>query len=251
MNVIVDGLMTNYVRVGKGRTLLLVHGWGDNIKTFQTFMRQLSKKYDVVAVDLPGFGGTAAPEEDWDVPDYANFVAAFTAKLELDTYAIIGHSNGGAIAINGISSGRLTSKKLILLASAGVRNVQTFKKRLLWVLAKIAKVVTLSLPRQTRRHLRANLYAKIGSDISVAEHLEGSFKKIVKYDVVDEASKVLLPTLLIYGRDDSATPPAYGQKLTSVLSESNLRIIPDAGHFLLLDAPERVLVLCEEFLDAP
>ena len=76
----------------------------------------------MVAVDLPGFGGSEAPPAAWDLDDYAAFLEAFLRKLALDwPYAIIGHSNGGALAIRALSSGTLKADKLVLLAASGVR----------------------------------------------------------------------------------------------------------------------------------
>src|SRR5437588_136437 len=117
MNVVVDGLMTNYSKVGAGPVVVCLHGWGDSSATFAKLIDSLKEKYTVLTLDLPGFGATEKPPENWGIDDYAKFVSAWLTKVNTkDTKGIIGHSYGGAVAISGLSAGILKAKKLILLA---------------------------------------------------------------------------------------------------------------------------------------
>lgn len=246
--VVVNGLLTRYGRKGKGRKLLLLHGWGDSLATFHELSDNLAKNYEVVAVDLPGFGQTQAPASAWGLDDYADFVQAFLKKVEIDeTEAVIGHSNGGAIAIKLLATG-FKSKKLVLLASAGVRDRQKARKQLLKAGAKTAKILTVALPKATRQRLRNRLYGVIGSDMAVVPHMEETFKRIVAEDVTAVACNVQQSTQLIYGSDDEATPPEVGEKLAYSLPHSRLEVIKGAGHFIHHDSAAKVKALIEEFL---
>src|ERR1700761_1960117 len=103
MQVVVDSLLTQYVRTGKGKVVLLLHGWGDSAAGLRDLQAVLGKRYDVIALNLPGFGGTGNPPVAWGLTDYAQFVAHFLHKIGVsDVYAVLGHSNGGAIAIRGL-----------------------------------------------------------------------------------------------------------------------------------------------------
>jgi pimeloyl-ACP methyl ester carboxylesterase len=118
MNVIVKGHSVHYTRTGNGPIVVLLHGWGDSHKTFSGLESSLKQKYQVIAVDLLGFGASEPPKETYTLEKYAQFVADFLRKIgEESVFAFIGHSNGGAIAIRGLSSGILHSDKLVLLAS--------------------------------------------------------------------------------------------------------------------------------------
>src|SRR5690606_16442194 len=97
MQVVVDGLLTQYEQQGSKRpVILLVHGWGDRLQTYDTLVGKLAKSHTIVRLDLPGFGATEPPKTTWGLEDYAEFIAHFLDKLSLKPSAMVGHSNGGA-----------------------------------------------------------------------------------------------------------------------------------------------------------
>jgi pimeloyl-ACP methyl ester carboxylesterase len=248
MQIIVDDLLTNYQLSGKGKLVLLLHGWGDSSKGVAILNGQLSKQYRVLSVDLPGFGASQAPKSVWDLDNYSTFLSSLLTKLELpQPYAVIGHSNGGALAIRGTSLGSIKPDKLVLLAASGIRSGQQPKRLLLKVLAKTGNVATLWMPERYRAGLRSSLYGAAGSDMLVAPQLEETFKKLVRQDVQADAAKLQIPTLLIYGEDDRAVPLEDGKKYNELIKNSELKIL-DAEHFVHLDQPDEVLQAIREFL---
>lgn len=249
MNIVVDNLLTNYQLTGKGPLLLLLHGWGDNLKGLSGLSKELSGHYKVLAVDLPGFGGTQPPKAVWGLDEYAGFVDSLLKKLDLkQPYAVIGHSNGGALAIRAISLGRLRPQKLVLLAASGIRSGASAKRVLLKIVAKTGNLATLWMPERYRRALRQSLYGVAGSDMLVVPQLQETFKKTVRQDVQADAAKLDLPTLLVFGRADRAVPLADGRAYNRLIKNSKLEIIDDAAHFAHLDQPAAVKAKIEEFL---
>lgn len=248
MQLVVDFLLVHYERAGKGKTILLLHGWGDDARGFASLAKQLQASYDVVRIDLPGFGGSESPPKAWGLSDYAACVRQFCQKLNLEVYAVLGHSNGGAIAIRGLANGSMASQKLILLASAGVRGQYKGRVKVLRLAAKAGKALTYPLPGRLKQHLRKKVYTSIGSDMLVAEHLQETFKRVVQDDVRADAATLTIPTLLIYGSDDKATPPEWGRRLAEKINGSKFVEISGAGHFVHLDALEKCLTEITEFL---
>lgn len=249
MQIIIDNLMTSYSVAGKGPVVLFLHGWGDNKETFSTLSNELSGSYHVVSVDLPGFGATEAPSTAWGLDDYCIWVANFIKKLKVDSvYAVIGHSNGGAIAIKSLSGQYIDSKKLILLASSGIRTKDSVKKIINNMIAKIGKAITIFLPKNQKQILRRKMYRSMGSDITVAPHMEETFKNVVAEDIVAQTKNINIPTLIIYGDDDTYTPPEFGRELSENIKDSKLIIVPNAGHFIQKDAPEVVNSAIRKFL---
>jgi pimeloyl-ACP methyl ester carboxylesterase len=249
MQVVIDALLTHYQLSGSGKLVVILHGWGDNSHSFTNLQAALSTDFKVLRIDLPGFGETQAPPDVWGLDEYAGFVAALLKKLKLkDSYAIIGHSNGGAIAIKGLANGQLHAQRLILLASAGIRNQNSGRNKALKIVAKTGKTLAAPLPGHLKNSLRKRLYGAVGSDMLVAEHLQESFKKIVSDDIRNDAARLSIKTLLIYGDSDTATPPAYGNLLHKHIIGSTLLLIPGGGHFIHVDNEQRVLAASRKFL---
>ena len=253
MQAVVEDLMTHYQVSGlsaakKPRTLLLLHGWGDNLSTFKDLQSELSKDYRVFSLDLPGFGQTQMPPAVWGLREYAQFTKDFMGKMKIHPYAIIGHSNGAALAIDGVAHGQLAPQKLILMGAAGIRDQQKARRLAIKVIAKSGKYATIWLPQRRRQSLRKRLYGVAGSDALVVPQLQETFRKTVKQDVQAEATQLEVPTLLIYGEQDKATPPLYGEIYHNQIKNSTLEILGQAGHFVHHDQPEKVTGLIKDFL---
>lgn len=245
MQVVVDGLLTNYIKSGKGRNVLLLHGWGDNSATFHKLSTELSGNFQTISLDLPGFGGTQKPGSEWGLSDYANFVTHFLKKIEAgNIHVLVGHSNGGAISINAVSSGLIKTDKLVLVSSSGIRVPQKSLKSL----AKVGKALTSPLPEFVQTKIRKRFYKSLDSEIFLIPHMEQTFRKIVSQDVLNDAAKITIPTLLIYGRDDKDTPPDYANKFHGVIKNSEVKIVEGAGHFVHHDRSPEVNGYVQEFL---
>lgn len=249
MQIVVDKLLTRYELSGRGRLVLLLHGWGDDHRTFDDLRKKLDPKYRVLALDLPGFGGTERPAGVWNLDDYAGFVKAALDKLQLEQpYAIVGHSNGGALAIRAVSLNLLRPRKLALLAASGVRTNNRAKRFFFKAVAKTGNAATVWLPERYRQTLRKGLYGMAGSDMLAVPELKDTFKKTVRQDVQADAAAINVPTLLIYAADDDYVPLADGRHYLSLIKGSRLEVVANAGHFVHHDQPGQVTKLIEEFL---
>jgi pimeloyl-ACP methyl ester carboxylesterase len=250
MQVIINGRPVHYVRAGTGRAILILPGWADTSQSWLNIQKKLSAGYDCIVLDLPGFGGSAPSDTAWDLDDYVTFISQFLQKIGIENvYGMIGHSNGGAMAIRGLGSGKLAADKLALIASAGIRQEQNGRRRTLRLMAKTGKALTILLPPAARRKLRKALYKSIGSDMLVAEHMQETFKKIVVDDVQKDAAAITVPTLLVYGDADTETPLAFGQVYHGLIEGSTLEVIGGAGHFLHVDHPDKVAREIGRFLE--
>lgn len=249
MQIIVDSLLINYQTYGSAkRTILILHGWGDDLSSFKALAQQLSGLYTIVLVDLPGFGGSEAPLQSWGLREYADFLQHFIKKLKIEVDVLVGHSNGGSIAIFSLANKILQAEKLILLASAGIRNQQKGRKQFIKLLTKSGKLATFWLPSGYKNKLKQRLYKQIGSDMLIKPSLQESFKKIVNQDIQSDAKKITVPTLIIYGEQDKITPPLYGEIFHQLIDGSTLKIIGEAGHFVHHDQLQLVAPIIKDFL---
>jgi pimeloyl-ACP methyl ester carboxylesterase len=249
MQVVVDSLLTHYEIKGSGKLVVLLHGWGDAAVGLKALHESLAKDYRVVALDLPGFGGTQPPPQPWGLNEYAHFVEHFLLKVRAGkTWAVIGHSNGGAIAIRGAGQGWLEPERLVLIASAGIRGTYKGRMKALRMVSKAGKALTAPLPNSVKNRLRKTVYTTVGSDMLVAEHLQETFKRIVTDDVRIDAARIFVPTLLLYGEKDTAAPVWYGESYHELIKDSTLEIFPGADHFVHLERPDEVTKAIKGFL---
>lgn len=251
MQVIVNKLLVNYTDQGKGRAVVLLHGWGASLDNFAELVATLSTNHRVIAIDFPGFGGSEQPGEAWGVGEYARFVAATLEKLKVaKVFALVGHSFGGRVIIKGISDGVLQPKKVVLIGSAGVKHSDSARNLAYKSIAKGGKAI-LSLPglKKLAAPAKRKLYERAGSsDYLQSGDMKETFLKTINEDLSDEAEDVLQPTLLVWGDQDQEAPLADGQYFHSVMPNSELHVVRGAGHFVHNEHPDKVTRLVEEFL---
>lgn len=249
MNVVVNGLMANYQKIGSGKPLILLHGWGDSANTFSKLVDILQENYEIYALDLPGFGASQPPKEAWGLADYANFARCWINKIGIhQQYYLLGHSFGGAVATVGVAQSMLKPKKLVLLAASGVRDRKPLTKKAMRLATKAGHIPLYLLPQRKAQKIKLKLYKLIGSDFLLIPHMQETFKLVVRQDIRPLASKINVPTLLVYGNRDKETPPPDGHALSRSIRGSRMDII-NAGHFLHQEEPEKISRLIENFLE--
>ena len=251
MKVLVNGQLIEYKDEGKGKVVLLLHGWGDQLSTFEGLAKHLVKNYRVIRLDFPGFGGSPRPLDNWTVESYARITEGFLNKLEIkDVYAAIGHSFGGRVIIKSIAEKLFDPKKVVLIGAAGVKPRDSGKKAAYKVVAKVGKAVT-SLPglRGARKTLRKKLYESAGAtDYLNAEGMQNIFRNTVNEDLLPYVHLIKQPSLLVWGENDDQTPVADAYIMSNELDEAELVVVEDAGHFVHVEKPEVVLKKIDEFL---
>lgn len=247
---IVDGVDVHFKDGGMGLVVLLLHGWGDTLATFDRLIPELGDKR-FVRLDLPGFGASEPPSSPWDVSRYAEFVRHFLDKLGVaEPDVLVGHSFGGRIAIKGVASGFLKPKKLILIASAGAAARGGARRSIFSILAKMGKFLTALPPLSFfRERLRGNLYRLAGSaDYLQAGAMKETFLKVVSENLAADAEKINVPTLLVWGEHDAETPLAEARILEKAVANARLDIIPEAGHFVHREKPREVAEKINAFI---
>ena len=235
-----NGTSINYEVYGTGKRLLILHGWGENIRTFDSVTTVLSRNFQLIIIDLPGFGQSSALPHPFTLDDYTSTVEKFLTALEINEVFILGHSFGGAIAVKlAIFSNKV--KRLILEDSSGIRNKSLSIKFKIYVY----KTLKLILSEKYREKLRRILGS---SDYRSAGVLRSTLIKVVSEDLQSVVSKISIPTLLIWGRNDKETPMEQARIMKNEIKDSTLHIIEGVGHFPHLEKPEEFIKAVSEFL---
>ncbi|MDE6425770.1 MAG: alpha/beta hydrolase [Ruminococcus sp.] len=236
----VNNIKINYEQKGSGDLIVLLHGWGSNIKLFANLIDLLSKKYTVVAMDMPGFGESQEPPSAWCVDDYVDFVIDFLKDYDNKEIMFLGHSFGGRVIIKLNSRENLSFKisKVILVDSAGIMPPKSNKKSFRTYYYKFGKaVLSTGLVQKIAPDALENFRKKMGSaDYAAASPLMRQvLVKVVNEDLEPLIPNIKCPTLLVWGVNDTATPLSDGEKMEKLIKDSGLVKLENAGHYSFLE----------------
>ena len=236
----VDNIRINYEQKGSGDLIVLLHGWGSNIKLFSNLIDLLSKKYTVVAMDMPGFGESQEPPSAWCVDDYVDFVIKFLSDYDAKQVMLLGHSFGGRVIIklNSRKDLPFTVSKVILVDSAGILPPKSNKKS--WRTRKY-KMGKAFLSTKIMRKLAPDALEKLRVKYGSADYVAASplmrqvLVKVVNEDLEPLLPNIKCPTLLIWGVNDTATPLSDGEKMEKLIPDAGLVKLENAGHYSFLE----------------
>jgi len=249
----IENLKTYYIHVGKGRAVLILHGWQSFSGAWREVVKLLAEKgFSVFVPDLPGFGRSFIPNEAWGIDDYVQFVLKFAKELKIDQFILLGHSFGGQIAIKLAAFYPEKVEKLILCAPAAIRHKKRLKVRAFYILAKIGNLIfSLPLLKLIREKIRRILYFLAREkDYQVAGDLKETMKKVISEDTRQYLSKINSETLILWGDKDRMIPVSDADTLKNGIVTATIKIIKDAGHNFPYEVPKvlvsEVLTLLEE-----
>ena len=242
VQVTVNGVSADYLEQGAGEPVLILPGWSAVAEAYQTVTKTLAEKYRVTVLNLPGFGVTPEPDEPWCVDDYADFTLAFIRKRGLDNVILLGHSFGGRIIIKMLSRPDLpfTVRQVVLVDSAGIKPTPTpeqKKKREEYERLKklcggklISKLCPSAIEKVRRKYGSADYAA-------ASPVMRQTLIRTVNEDLTGLVPNVTPGALLIWGRNDTATPVTDAEKMKAMIPGSVLHVIDGAGHFPFIDQP--------------
>jgi pimeloyl-ACP methyl ester carboxylesterase len=246
----VDGIRIRYKTAGTGEQVLLLHGWGGSIESMELIFHDCARHYAVVAVDLPGHGGSGLPPKAWSVSDYAEMVLRLMDALGVRRPHVIAHSFGGRVTIKLAVGHPDRVGKIVLVDSAGVRPPRSLKYSVRVACATLGRCLAKHCG-SAGEHARRLMYRIAASkDYANAGPLRETFVKIVNEDLTPLLPSVRSPTLLVWGEDDQDTPVSSAGVMQALIPDAKLIILKNAGHFSYLDQFGKFRLIVGRFLRA-
>lgn len=240
-----------------GEPVLLLHGWGSSAENMRVIAGALQDTYRVYNLDLPGHGLSPAPAEPLGVPEHAAIVADFIRQVVAQPVTIIGHSNGGRISLFMASDPDYKSliKRLILISPSGVAPHRPPGYYVKKYTAKILKAPFQILPKPLKEFgldwLRHSLVWKLlgSSDYRALEGvMRETFVRTVTHHLDDRLPDIGVPTLLIWGENDTAISRRQMEVLEKGIADSGLVVLENAGHYGYLDDFDTFIAATHHFL---
>jgi pimeloyl-ACP methyl ester carboxylesterase len=229
MEMLVKNTKVNYEYFDNNskESLVFLHGWGQNIQMMMGLAKPFTKKYNVLIIDLPGFGQSDEPESVWSIYDYADMVEEMLKNLKINKPILVGHSFGGKISL--CYAIKYNPKKIVLLASPYKKNIKkdNFKTRLLKFMKKIPGLGGLA--EKAKKYFGSTDYK------NASVMMRKVLVKHVNLDVSEDAKKIKCPTLLIWGTKDEAVSYDDAVELEKLISNCGLVTYEGNTHYAYLE----------------
>ena len=262
----IDGMDVHYRDEGIGQVIVLLHGTGASLHTWDKWTKELKKKYRVIRLDLPAYGLTGPKKKKkYLISDYSNFLNSFVELLQIDDFILSGNSLGGAIAWFYASEHQDKIKLLCLLNPSGFINKDkgspfVIKLARTPIINKLLRYVT---PRFFIKNTLKEVYydktklsnKKIDTyrDMVLRENNRESFidRSLLKSeDYTNRLKFISTPTQIIWGEEDAWIPVSNATLFEKELPNTVINIMQKTGHIPMEERPLESLNLLLNFINS-
>lgn len=244
--------------------LVLLHGTSSSLLTWDACSKEWIKDHRVIRMDLPGFGLTGPnPEQDYSIKNYVAFLNSFLQERNVTQCYLAGNSLGGLIAFHFAAIYPEKVKKVILIDPAGY-SIHNAKGSLAFTLGRIPvlkNILTIITPISIVRKSLEDAYGNkslVNNDL-VEQYRdmacrEGNRNALLirlqndQYGDTTLVSKLIMPTLVIWGASDQLIPVNNAYKFQRDLPADTLAILQNVGHVPMEETPELVIPLVKKFI---
>lgn len=232
--------------------IIWLHGWGQNHQAFNQLSHLFSQETDNYFLDLPGFGQTAPPTSVWGTLEYTQEILNWLQQLPTKQTFIVGHSFGARLAIQAAKLQPPSLAGIILIAAAGLPRKRsiffTIKAITLIGLAKSLRFIDNYCHTKLRQYF--NNYFGSNDYKATSGIMRNILVKVIHEDLTTIAQQITLPTLLIYGENDTETPIELGRRLQKLIKTAKFFALPGFDHNSILSlGKHQVYHLIRQFLE--
>jgi len=270
------GLRITYEHTGQGEPVIMLHNGGSSHAIWEEVANRLAGKYEIFALDLLGFGNSAKPGAGYTLGNYVAMLDEFVSSRGLEKVAVVGNCMGSAISL-AFTDRHQDKVKVLVLCNPLTEStflggwlgpflrmrerMPGINRRVYRLLGQlkltngIGSVATLFQLGPRGRALRlyrnpelCGCYAATGQ----METLLGVLDDLENYSVVDSLApqQGFPPICTIWGLKNKIVSPKAGCRLNSTLHPARQEWLPDCGHLLMLERPDEVASIIDEFLQA-
>ncbi len=240
----------SFRRHGKGESVLFLHGAGGS-GGWLPFMDKLSKNFDLIVPEHPGFGASETPEWLDSIDDLAYFYLNFLDELKLTDVHLVGLSLGGWIAAELAVRNTSRLKSLTLVDSAGiyVKGVPQFD----FFLCDDAERMRNTFHDQAIAEQQIKFLSDVADEDIVLKNRYTSAKllwqpRAYNPNLVKWLHRIDVATLIIWGDKDRLFPLDYGETFQALIPGAQLRVIAECGHLPNIEKADEFCETLESFI---
>jgi pimeloyl-ACP methyl ester carboxylesterase len=214
--------------------LVLLHGWGANRDSLRGIGTLFQHTHQIHLIDLPGFGEAPPPPGEWDTIHYADLVQQYFLDRLRGGIVLAGHSFGGRVSVR-LGARRLPQIKAIVLMGVPGLPQPAWSRRALrrsWI-RTLRRVAIALKPILGQGPIDWHTRTYGSKDYLAAGHLRAILVKTVNEDLSESARTIACPVLLVWGTDDTETPPWLADAYRRLIGDkSSVVLLPHKDHFL-------------------
>lgn len=253
------GGSVRYVRAGRGRTVVLIHGYGESLVAWRGVFDVLAREYDVIALDLPGFGLSSKPAGGYTPDSIAAHVLEALRSIGVRRAVLVGHSLGGAVSSAAALTDSALVEELVLLdpAVVGAPMVVPSDSGARPGVARrtIAEYEALRT-RFTAPH-DPQWLAESDSALAYLPAEDSAYRVsaaavLTQFDfgylTPERAGRLRQPTLILWGEYDPVLPIASGRALAALLPNAEFEVISRSWHRPHVERPAETAQAIRRFL---
>lgn len=249
------------------QALMMIHGASSSLYTWDYWTEILSKKYRVVRIDLPGHGVTGpAMEGQYSTLAMSLFVDEIIETLKLEKPILIGSSMGGSVALRYALSNQDKLNGLILVGSSGLKRDATDKASFVSHMQSHSLLANLSRYITPYSLVEDTVLAGYGTPVGVTKEIVDRYYDLLLHSGNRQASidrrrqqaqeepmdiylgGITIPTLLIWGEEDTFVPIKYGKRMHAYMPSSKLMTYPGIGHLPMETTPKLSALHVDNFI---
>ncbi len=248
----------HYEVFGRGKPVILLHGWLESWGLWQETMDFLGDSYRTYAIDFWGFGESDKKRESFTIPDFVALVNDFMEHLGMKHAPLVGHSMGGTVSLSvAINYPQRVSKIVvigspiegsslsILLKLAGIRTIANLVYRMMNAL-KLG--IRLAAPIITRESQWPAMIHRDLNQVTLESFLL-SISSLRQTNLTHQLAPIYQPVMGMYGDRDVIVNPNQWSLLDTHLQRVRIERFRRAGHFIMLDEPQQFKTILKDYLD--
>lgn len=257
-SITTDQGIVHYEVYGRGRPVILLHGWLGSWGLWQETMTYLGRFYRTYALDFWGFGESGKKRDTYAVQDFVSLVDQFMDHLGINAAPLVGHSMGGTVSLSVAIQYPQRATKVVVVGSpivgsslawalkmAGRRPIAVMLFNMMWAFRLGMRVASPFICKDPR------FPDMMDKDLSrtTLESFLLSIASLRRTDLRPMLDQIHIPVMGMYGDKDIIVHPMQWRPLLEGVPHARIERFDQAGHFIMLDDPDPFMQKLKQFLD--
>jgi pimeloyl-ACP methyl ester carboxylesterase len=250
MKVKVNDVELYYEQHGQGDPVIFIHGWLDDHSVWDSQVKSFSPKHSVVTYDHRGHGDSGKPTHNYSIQTLANDLHSLMQHLNIEKATLIGHSMGGFTAMTFTLDHADKVSSLVLVCTTARMSIMTRCARFLFLFVphKLNGRISIMFKYHRTSQEMVDNVLRMAKNVPKYAAIESYRELATRYDMRNRVSQIKVPTLIVAGEKDRGTPASMSRYLHGQIEGSQLHVIPDCAHMPMIEKPDELNQILEEFI---